>query len=37
MESASKNKTKKTESYLSVFDKITHDNGIVFAMKANEK
>jgi ribosomal protein L9 len=37
MESATKNKAKKAESYSSVFDKIAQDNGLVFMMKANEK
>jgi ribosomal protein L9 len=37
MESANKNKAKKAETYVSVFEKIAHDNGLVFAMKANEK
>lgn len=37
MESAIKNKEKKTESYAWVFDKIAQDNGLVFVMKANEK
>ena len=37
MEAANKNKAKKAESYASVFEKIANDNGLVFAMKANEK
>jgi len=37
MESATKNKAKKSETYASVFEKIANDNGLVFAMKTNEK
>lgn len=37
MEAATKNKAKKSETYASVFEKIANDNGLVFAMKANEK
>ena len=37
MESTAKNKAKKSETYTSVFEKISNDNGLVFAMKVNEK
>jgi ribosomal protein L9 len=37
MEAANKNKARKSEAYGSVFEKIANDNGLVFAMKANEK
>jgi hypothetical protein len=37
MEAAVKNKAKKAETYVSVFEKIANDNGLLFAMKANEK